>query len=382
MTECASVLGRYAGTGPVESNVLALLQDCAGGEFEASIAPRSPLGPRAVRVQLREAPDAPSPEAWKALASVLKDQWWVDAVAPRAQHVYLRVTTGALRTWVAAGTGPVMGDEGRGRSVRVWLRERDPGSLGGRRQAAVGRSVAALLASRGFETSVVTGRPAAPDGGQLVPVDLGEVDVRHGPLRARHGGSVNADDVLEEVRGRLASAPGVAGSGDLHAEAMLAFVLLRTQRTRRVQLADETLEREASAFASLLEARAIAHTRAAEPDETGLGPVAGDGSEPAVRELATELDLLPGVAARAAETLEPALLIRFIRSVADRVQTAKTYLPATDALWPAAGEAIDVAMSLAGMEVPRGTGLATSPAGVEPEVPRPWAGRPRPRAAA
>lgn len=382
MTQEAAVLGRYVGTGPVESKVLALLQDCAGGEFETSIAPRSPLGPRAVRVQLRNAPAVPSPEAWQALASVLKDQWWVDAVTPRAQHVYVRVTTDALRKWVAAGSGPVAGDEGRGRSVRVWLRERDPGSLGGRRQAAVGRSVAALLASRGFETSVVVGVPPAPNGGQLVPVDLGEVDVRHGPLRARHGGSVNVDDVLGEIRGRLASAPAVAGSGDLYAKALLAFVLLRTPRTRRVQLADETLEREASAFASLLEARAIASTRAAEPDGTGLGPVAGDGSEPAVRELATELDLLPGAAARAAEALEPALLIRFVRSVADRVQTAKTYLPAADALWPAAGEAIDVALSLAGMEVPRGTGLATSPAGVEPEVPRPWAGRPRPRAAA
>ena len=143
MTENAAVLGRYVGTGPVESQVLALLHDCAGGEFETSIAPRSPLGPRAVRVQLREGPAAPPPEAWQALASVLKDQWWVDAVAPRRQYVYVRVTTGALRTWVAAGTGPVAGDEGRGRSVRVWLRERDPRSLGGRRQAAVARTARA-----------------------------------------------------------------------------------------------------------------------------------------------------------------------------------------------------------------------------------------------
>jgi hypothetical protein len=132
----------------------------------------------------------------------------------------------------------------------------------------------------------------------------------------------------------------------------------------------------------VIEARAIAGTRTAAPDENGLGPAAGDGSEPAARDLALELDLLPGAAARAAGALEPSLLIRFVRSVADRVHAAKTYLPAADGLWPAAGEAIDVALSLAGMEVPRGSGLATSPAGVEPEVPRPWAGRPRPRAAA
>jgi hypothetical protein len=377
VTEGGTVLGRFAGSGPVETHVLDLLRDCAGGEFEASIAPRSPLGPRAVRIQLRDAPADPTPEAWRALASVLEDQWWVDAVAPRPQQAYVRVTTGALRGWVAAGSGPVTGSEGAGRSVRMWLRARDPGSLAGRRQAAVGRSLAALLSSRGFRTALVEGQPEVDGRGRLVPVDLGEVDVQHGPLRARHGGSVNAGDVLGEIRDRLAPSPA-----DAHAEALLAFVLLRTPRTRRVQLADETLKREASGFASLLEARAIAGTCAAAPDENGLGPAAGDGSEPSVRDLALELDLLPGVAARAAEALEPSLLIRFVRSVADRVHAAKTYLPAADGLWPAAGEAIDVALSLAGVEVPRGTGSATSPAGVEPEVPRPWAGRPRPRAAA
>jgi hypothetical protein len=377
-----AVLGRFAGTGPVEAGVLALLGECAGGEFEASVAHRSPLGPRALRVQLKEATADPSPEAWTALGSVLEDQWWVDAVAPRPKYLYLRLTTDALRAWVAGGPGPVEGDDGAGRSIRVWLRARDPGSLAGRRQAAVGRSVAALLTSRGFRTAVVEGQPAAGGRGRLVPVDLGEVDVRHGPLRARHGGSVNVDDVLGDIRRRLAPSHGLAEGGDRFAEALLAFVLLRTPRTRRVQLADETLEREASAFATLLEARAIAGSRAAAPDGNGLGPAAGDGSEPAVRDLALELDMLPGVAARAAEALEPSLLIRFVRSVADRMHAAKTYLPASDGLWPAAGEAIDVAMSLAGVEVPGEPGLATSPAGVEPEVSRPWAGEPRPRAAA
>lgn len=378
--EDTSILGRYAGTGPVEAQVLALLRDCAGGEFTASIAPRSPLGPRAVRVQLDGVPGGSSPDAWQALASVLEDQWWVDAVAPRRQHMYVRVTTDALRAWVAAGLGPVAGDEGAGRTIRVWLAGRDPGSLGARRQAAMGRSVAALLASRGFETSVVVG--AAPNGGHLVPVEIGEVDVRHGPLRARHGGSVNVDDVLGEIRERLAPSHALGEWSDRYAEALLAFVLLRTPRARRVQLDDEMLRREASTFESVLEARAIADARTAVSAGGGSGPPAGGGAEQAVRELAAELDLLLDAAARAAGALEPALLMRFLRSVADRVHAAKTYLPAADALWSAAGEAIDVALSLAGIEVPRGVAGATSPAGVEPEVPRPWAGRPRPRAAA
>jgi hypothetical protein len=186
--------------------------------------------------------------------------------------------------------------------------------------------------------------------------------------------------VLGEMRERLAPSLVLAEGGERYAEALLAFVLVRRPRASRVELDDETLKREANAFGSLLEARAIASTRAAAPDAAGSGPAAG--SEPAVRELASELDLLPGTAARAAEAFEPALLIRFMRSLADRVHTAKTSLPAADGLWQTAGEALDVALSLAGVGVPRGTGLATSPAGVEQEMPRPWAGRSRPRAAA
>ncbi|MGH2804206.1 MAG: hypothetical protein ACRDL4_14335, partial [Thermoleophilaceae bacterium] len=83
----------YVGMGPVQGQVLARLREYVAGELEASIAPRSPLGPHAVRVSA-------SPDACDALARVLASRSWVDAVAVRPPAVYVRVTTAALRSWV------------------------------------------------------------------------------------------------------------------------------------------------------------------------------------------------------------------------------------------------------------------------------------------
>jgi hypothetical protein len=358
-----SVLQRCDGAGPVETRVVALLRDRAGGEFSTSIAPRSPLGPRAVRVQLKGAANGSSPDAWQELARLLEEEPWVDAVAPRRQQLYLRVTSEALRSWVADGLGgerPAGGDEGAGRPVVVRLGgAAASGSLGAFRCAAAARSVAALLRSRGFQLEadttgdddsamaavgggapiVVVGEAPGPLGERVVHAEVGEVDVRHGALRARHGGSVSAEDVLGEIRAGLAP----AGAGEDYAERLLAFLLLREPRARRVQLDDERLLREAVAFESVLGARAAASGR--EPGD----PPAG-GADQAARELAAELDLLPVVAARAASDLEPALLVRFVRAVAERAHAAGAHLGPDDPLWPATAEAIDAALGLTGLE--------------------------------
>jgi hypothetical protein len=350
-----SVLQRCDGVGPVETRVVALLRDRAGGEFATSIAPRSPLGPRAVRVRLKGAPNGSSPDAWRELARLLQEEPWVDAVAPRPQQLYVRVTSEALRSWVAAGLGgerPARGDEGAGRPVVVRLGGAvAPGTLDAFRRAAVARSVAALLRSRGFQVEtettageaapvvVIVGEAPSPLGERVVHAQVGEVDVRHGALRARHGGSVSAGDVLGEIRDGLAP----PGANEDYPDRLLAYLLLREPRARRVQLDDERLLREGVAFESVLEARAMA-------DAPGGDGMAADGADQAVRALAAELDLLPAVAARAASELEPALLIRFVRSVGDRSHAARAHLPPADPLWPAAGEAIDAALALAGLE--------------------------------
>jgi hypothetical protein len=339
----------FEGTGPVEAAAGALARACAGKEAAVSMAQRSPVGPRAVRVQ----PAEPDREACAALAACLDGEGWVETVVSRPKCVYVRVTTHALRTWVAEGlAGRAGGSEGDGQKVEVAYPE-EGRSLHRFRERAAGRSIAAMLRSRGFEVAIGAREAGVSMNGKDVPV--GEVDVRHGPLRARHGGSVDADDVAAEL-------------GGAHAEALLALVLLRTQRARRAQLDDDKLSREAAAFDALLAARRIADGAAGR-----AAPPAGDGDQ-AVRELAAELDQLPLTAARAAGALEPALVTRLAHSIAERSLAAEAFLPASDPLWSCAGEAIDVALTLAGVEVPRGKRTATSPAGVEPEKPRPWAG--------
>lgn len=340
----------FEGTGPVEAAAAALARACASSEAIVSMAQRSPVGPRAVRVQPAGEPDR---EACASLAACLEGEGWVDAVAARPKCVYVRVSTHALRTWVAEGlAGRAGGSEGAGQSIEVVLPD-EGRSLHRFRERATGGSIAALLRSRGFEVSVGASEAGVRVDGEDVPV--GEVDVRHGPLRARHGGSVDADDIASEL-------------GGAHAEALLALVLLRTQRARRAQLDDDKLRREAAAFDALLAAR-----RNADGAAGRAAPPAGDGDQ-AVRELAAELDMLPLSAARAAGALEPALVTRMVFSIAERSIAAQAFLPASDPLRSCAGEAIDVALTLAGVEVPRGMQTATSPAGVEPEMPRPWAG--------
>ena len=182
-----------------------------------------------------------------------------------------------------------------------------------------------------------------------VRLRVGEVDVRHGPLRARHGGSVGADDVIGELRSRLLRSGYPAAAEGSPAE-LLSLALLRTERERRAQLDDDRLEREASAFEALLATRRMVDAGGHEaPDEALEGD--GDG---AIRELAGALDMLPNAAARATSALDAALITRFRRSVVDRAQAVQKYLPADDPLWAAVGKALDVAHGLAGLDTPRG----------------------------
>ncbi len=137
--------------------------------------------------------------------------------------------------------------------------------------------------------------------------------------------------------------------------------MLRTGRARRLQLDEDKLKREAADFDAIIEARALPRTG-----------VVDDVGEEAVRELAVELDLLPIVVARAAQSLEPSFLTRFARSLAERTRAARAYMPATDPLWPAVDEAIDLALSLAGIYVPPEIWSAASRAPLGPEQPHPW----------
>ncbi|HEY6780504.1 MAG TPA: hypothetical protein VI111_06075 [Thermoleophilaceae bacterium] len=380
---------RYDQTGAVQAQVLALLNDYGEGDFTTTIAQRSPLGPRTVRIGAGSGRERPSQVACEDLAAWLASQPAVDAVSARPPHVYLRVSTDALRAWVADGFSVIEGTEGANQLAVVRFAEPDgqrPRTLDEFREAAMGRAVVALLGSRGFDLvieRVVAGEEPEPTSetefaatrvvvGGAFPHDaedllapVGGIDVRHGALRARHGGSVSAEDLLgdisgERLTGRFTREADTEAS-KAYAEALLTFALLRTGRARRVQLDEDKLKREAADFNAIREARALPRTG-----------VVDDAGEDAVRELAVELDLLPIIIGRAAQALEPSFLTRFARSLAERTRAARAYMPATDPLWPAVDEAIDLALSMAGIHVPPEVWNAASRAPLGPEQPHPW----------
>jgi hypothetical protein len=112
------------------------------------------------------------------------------------------------------------------------------------------------------------------------------------------------------------------------------------------------LRGEATAFDSALAARWLADAGTG-PPQTAAGVTAtGAGADKSVRDLAIELDLLPTVAARAASELEPALLARYVRSLAEWAHAACASLSPADPLWHTVGDALDIALALAGISVP------------------------------
>lgn len=393
----------YSGIGAVQSRVIALLRTYSEGNFAANVAERSPLGQRALRIRPPGDTDSVRAAACKQLSLWLADQPWVEAVIARAPHVYLRVRTETMCSWVTAafsGHGPTLGQEGRDRVAVLQFVDSSAGSprsLDEFRQAATGRAIASLLASRGYEVMVnplpvperaaialkaappeaskvwlyifSTTDSSSPNDGDLLQAQVGGVDVPHGRLRARHGGTVSAEDILGEIQERLltefSNNPALVNSAALReqcAEMLLVFVLLRVERARRVQLDDAKLHGELTAFTSVLEARQFAAAVTSPFEAAGASvPPKLAGSDRAMRDLAVEIDLLPLVAARVVNELEPALITRYVRSLSERAHAARPYLPAADPLWLATNRALDTALSLIAINVPSEVWKPTSP---------------------
>jgi hypothetical protein len=323
---------RFVGRGPAQRRLLAWLAPRVDCELDVAVAQRSPAGPWALKLH--------APGRASEVAALLEAQEWVERVVARPQHLYVRIGGERLCEWVAEGFAPgapdpLAGDEGRGRSVLVRAVDVDALRAAGEerplrlfRETAVARSVAALLRSRGFEvrlelllpagagretyddvwaaapgsvthTVVVGSGVPMPDeverGDHVVHLPVGEVDVRHGPLRARHGGSVSADDVVGEI-------------GSEAGEAVLALLLLATPRARRVQLDDRAVRREAAMYEALAAAAGLGGD--------GGGAAADAGER--VRDLAAEIDLIATNVARAASAADPAPVTRSLRAIAEQ----------------------------------------------------------------
>jgi hypothetical protein len=276
----------YMSRGPVETAAVAMLPDAVA----VRCAPKSPLGPRALRVDGEISAD------W------LRAQPWVGGVHQRPFGAYVAPTTAALYDWVvttfAPGSEPGRGNEGDGLTVDVRAAPPTPPTppaqrqrLDDRRAAAAAAAARRLLAARGFTVAA---------GGDVEVLATGPVDVPNGPLRARLGGFVYPTDLTEEIARRLRLDETQAG-------ALLRYALLRHERSSSVTIDERAVYGPtAEAFATL--------TR----DRGAAGAPLRDSR--ALRALLLHLDMMPSVVARSATARDAAFLVRFLDTLADRLR--------------------------------------------------------------
>jgi hypothetical protein len=284
------VTAPFVSAGPVQLAASALLPDA----LAVRCVPKSPLGPRALRVE------------GDVDATWLRGLPWVARVVPQQSGAFVEVTTAALYEWVVAaltdGSEPGAGTEGSGMTLDVRHGPpEEPPRLRDVRDAATAEAVRRLLGARGF---------AIGTGGEVEVVVTGSVDVPNGPLRARHGGFVYPGDLVAEIAPRLRL-------DDTTASALLRFALLRHDRSSSVVLDEQALYGAAAAtFLTLTRDCAAAE-----------GPLQ---ESRALRALLVHLDLMPSVVARSATGREPALLTRYLDTLADRMRATRQRPAALD----------------------------------------------------
>jgi len=241
-------------------------------------------------------------------------------------------------------------------------------SLDALRQVTMAEALATLLRSQGHDTSLEYAVTAhhlevifLADDNQpdtVIPLTVGGVDVPAGPLRARYGGRLCADNLFVAARELIAQHHGNADRTDQcedYSRAFVRFALVRTERSRRIQLDNLKLTSELATFDLVLSALSMPQ----------LEPRLANGEEGA-RELAMELDLLPAMAQRAVNELDPAPLTRSLRTLAERAWSARARLASADPLRRALSVALGEVLEITGIVEARGDDLIRSEIGTVP----------------
>lgn len=309
--------------GPIEREAARLLAEATDGVQAVEIAKRSPVGPAAVKAEI--AGDT------ARVADSLSSQDWIEEVAVRPRHLYLRVEPAALKAWLASDAGGMLpsGAEAKPRESPA-PRPGESESLAAFRQEAVAEALVQI------ETL-----PGATQGGDSpARPAVGAVDVRYGALRMRHGGVVGAEDAADELIGELDAALLTGLDPARFGRLALALLLLATPHRKHIQVDDTWLRQGVEEIGKLVQA--LRSTPSADP------PVKPSEKEVgrAVHLLALELNGLPKKASMAAERREPAFLARFALSLATLVEGAT--LPSADPLRDVAAAALAASLRLLG----------------------------------
>jgi len=355
MSNAVSAAASGTSRGSIEERLRAEL-----GSPTASItvAQRSPVGAGAFRIGWLGSPN-PANETERLVAQ-LRKRAWAEQVALRPPNIYVRVSTGTLRDWVVESFhAPSLVEPGSERkTLRVSVQRPDrwaESDLNAARAVSVAHSLAALLESRGFEVETelrTSTAESSANAAARLSIDglpehrelhVGGVEVGYGALRAKYGGALCDEDVLQDLtlRGRwqsLASAHDVQG----WSKAALAFVLLRSEVARHVRLNDASLGADVDDFNLVYAAVVERPTLRAES-------AAAEVTEDTVRGLALLLDGLGQASLRGALELEPALVTRQLRALARQATVATQTLASDDALWGALRRGMARALELLGV---------------------------------
>ncbi|HEY2716613.1 MAG TPA: hypothetical protein VGI73_10395 [Solirubrobacterales bacterium] len=338
--------------GPIQRRLLALLEEGVGSRsFATGLASRSSLGPCILTVRQHSPgePDGGLAEAERWLAA----QPEVEEVAAKNAHLHVRVTTAALRSWLSDAYADSGGATTEARvSTQVAVpREGRPCSLSCFRRIAVGYAVGPALSANGVAATVtsydgedVRVAAAATDAGGERMVEVAEVDARHDRLRARHGGVVTVEDLLDDLEGDAATQRW----GESYPRALLHFLMTGVPRQKRMPLDDQGFRRREAELDEILAARELARAG---------GSAGADSSSQAedddcVRELIAGVESVDGMVGRTAHQLDPAPLNRLAGSMAQAVAGAESALQAGDPLWEASANALDRVLRVLNADVP------------------------------
>jgi hypothetical protein len=342
--------------GPIQRRLLALIEEGAGRwSFATGLAARSSLGPciLTLRQESPGEPDGSLAEAERWLAA----QPEVEEVAAKNAHLHVRVTTAVLRSWLSDAYADSRGATTEARvSTQVAVpREGRPCSLSCFRRIAVGYAVGPALSANGVEATVTSydgddvrvaaAAPTDAAGGERM-VEVAQVDARHDRLRARHGGVVTLEDLLDDLEGDAAA----QRRGEGYPRALLHFLMTGVPRQKRMPLDDQGFRRRQAELDEVLAARELARAGGSAAGAGSPSPAAED--DDCVRELIAGVESVDGMVGRTAHQLDPAPLNRLAGILARAVAGAESALPAGDPLWAASATALDRVLRVLNADVP------------------------------
>ena len=347
--------------GPVQRQPLAELRSEFGVDFGICLSNRSPLGKRAFRLQVCTSKDSGQILQCEVIAKALRRKTWIESALSTQANIYVRPTAEALQSWCA----PAWADSqprGIAEQVIVCSRPVQPfgtGSLRSYRAAVIARAVVAQLRSIGLhaglcpenenghrpdDTARVITVGVGPQDDAKKNIAVGSVDVEHGTLRARCGGSISLQDFRALIQGEINRNSLQMSNPAIDLDIALRFILARAERKQHLRISQQRLMSDIATYGTIVEATRVLREGQLDGPPRSLD----DKADGAVAELILELELLPWVADQTAAHFEPAIVLRYVANLTRRVRDASPRLNGQHDVTAAAERAIALGLSLSG----------------------------------